>query len=307
MTQQILDIHNITTYTLVCLVVLGSVLIIVPEEGEALIIPDLTVTVDPSILVLDVSPGANPTGQVDCTLDNPTLNQETVRLTTMAPGLTITPEIYMVTVGPQSSRTVPIAVAAEPRSVRRIVSVTVRAEVVKVNGIDTLTGYETYTGFQVMVNQYARVVLTVSEPFQKVKPGKEYPLSLKVFNDGNDRDRFEISCTNKKELEDAGFSIVIVPSVTQDVDPGKHIEVKVIVQTPKGLWVNEYHSLEFAAQSRLRGSNERITMSMTQWVWGMYVPTFDPVFTLIAAAVMAVGLKGRLGGKKEDEEIPEWL
>ena len=81
--------------------------------------------------------------------------------------------------------------------------------------------------------------------------------------------------------------------------------MKVTIQTPKSLWLNEYYSLDFEARSKLQGTSERVSMSMTYWVWGMYVPTFDPLFVLIAAAVMAVGLRGRL--KHKDEEDVEWM
>lgn len=288
----------------VCLIMLGSLLIFVPDEGEAVIVPYVEIRMNPSTVTLDVAPGGNPTAQVNCIINNPTIHQETIRVTIAGPGLSITPQVFMVTVGSFQEITVPIAVAAEPRSARRFVSVTVHGVLEKADGCPPPEPYETYSGFQVIITQYARAVMTVSEPFQKVKPGKEYPINLRIINNGNDRDSFEILCTTKEELEDEGFSIVIVPAVTTDVDSQKYTEVKVVVQTPKNLWENDYHSLEFEAISKLQGSNEKVPMSMTLWVWGMYVPSFDPVFVLITAAVVAAGLGKRF--KAGDEEDEEW-
>lgn len=287
---------------LLTLFMLSSLLVYTPEKGEAQAIPDFTITVNPGVITLDVSPGGNPTGQVQCTIANPTAHQETIKVTISGAGVTITPVMFTVTVLGGDSITMPIAVAADPRSSRKFISVLVVGDLDKQDGAPPVVPVQKQTGFQVTLAQYARVVMTVNEPFKKVRPGKENPVILRVYNDGNDVDNFEISCTNKKELEDSGFSIVISPTVTPGIDPQKYAEVKVTVQTPKKLWVNEYYSLEFEAKSKLKGSNEKVPMSMTLWVWGVYVPTFDPIFTLIAAAVIAVGLKNRLKGKEEEEE-----
>jgi len=293
---------KLSVITLVCLMILGSLLIFVPDEGEAVIVPYFEIRMEPNTITLDVSPGGNPTGQVNCIINNPTVHQETIRVSFSGPGITITPQVLVVTVGSFQEITVPIAVAAEPRSARRFISASAVGVLEKVDGVPPPVPYEARSGFQVFIFQYARVVMTVSEPFQKVKPGKEYPINLRIINNGNARDSFEILCTTREELEDEGFSIVIVPTVTTDIDSQKYTEVKVVVQTPKNLWENDYHSLEFEAISKLQGSNEKVPMSMTLWVWGMYVPSFDPVFVLIAAAVVAAGLGKRFKAEDEDEE-----
>jgi len=287
---------------LISLFMLSSLLVFTPEEAEGQAIPQFTLVVNPGTITLDVAPGGNPTGQVQCHISNPTVHQETIRVTVSGAGITITPQIFVVTLAGGGDITVPIAVAAEPRSARRFISVTVMGDLERQDGVPPVVPYTTYAGFQVTIAQYARVVMTVSEPFKKVKPGKENPVNLRVINDGNDRDKFEITCVNKKDLEDDDFSIVIVPTVTMDIDPQKYTEVKVTIQTPKKMWINEYYSLDFEAKSKLKGTNERVPMSMTLWVWGVYIPTFDPIFTLIAAAVIAVGLKGRIKGDDEEEE-----
>ena len=202
---------KLSAILMVCLVMLGSLLVFVPDEGEAVVLPYFELRMNPSTVTLDVSPGGNPVAQVDCIINNPTVHQETIRVTITGPGLSISPQVFVMTVASGQEITHPVAVAAEPRSSRKFVSVTAHGVLEKVDGVPPPVPYETYSGFQVIIAQYARVVMTVSEPFQKVKPGKEYPINLKVINDGNDRDKFEILCTNKKELEDEGFSIVIVP------------------------------------------------------------------------------------------------
>lgn len=290
---------------MVSLFMLSSIVVFTPEEAEGQVIPDFTLVVNPGLITLDVAPGGNPTGQVSCTISNPTVHQETIRVTVSGAGITITPQIFVVTLAGGMDITVPIAVAAEPRSARRFISVTVMGDLERQNGAPPVVPYTTYAGFQVTISQYARVVMTVNEPFKKVRPGKENPVNLRIINDGNDRDKFQVTCTNKKELEDSGFSIVIVPTVTMDIDPQKYTEVKATIQTPKKFWVNEYYSMEFEAESKLQGTNEKVPMSMTLWVWGMYVPTFDPIFTIMAAAVIAVGLQGWIKNGDEEEEY-DW-
>ncbi len=293
------------TIILVTLMVAGSLLTFTPKEGEAVVVPYFEIRMDPASVSLDVAPGGNPTTQVNCIVNNPTAHQETIRVIITAAGLTVTPSIIMVTVGGGQEVTLPVSVAAEPRTARRFISVNVMGVLEKVDGVTTPVSYEAYSGFQVLINQYARVVLSVDQPFQKVKPGKEYHLNMKIVNDGNDRDKFQLLCTNKKELEKVGYSIIIVPTVTADIDSQKYTEVKVVVQTPKDLWINEYHPLEFEAHSMLQGTNEKTSLSMTQWVWGVYVPTFDPIFILVAVAAMAVGLRKRLGIEEEDIDWEE--
>ena len=287
---------------LISLFMLSSLLVFTPDEAEGQVIPQFTLVVNPGTITLNVAPGGNPTGQVSCTISNPTAHQETIRVTVSAAGVTVTPQIFVVTLASGQDITVPIAVAAEPRSARRFISVTVMGDLERQDGVPPVVPYTTFAGYLVTIEQYARVVMTVSEPFKKVKPGKENPVNLRIINDGNDRDKFEITCVNKKELEDDDFSIVIIPTVTMDIDPQKYTEIKVAIQTPKKLWINDYFSLDFEAKSKLQGSNEKVPMSMTLWVWGVYVPTFDPIFTLIAAAVIAVGLKSKIKGNEDEEE-----
>jgi hypothetical protein len=287
---------------MVSLFMLSSIIVFTPEEAEGQAIPQFTLVVNPGLLTLDVAPGGNPTGQVSCTIANPTLHQETISVMVTGAGITITPQIFIVTLVSGGDITVPIAVAAEPRSARRFISVSVMGNLERQNGVPPVVPYQAYSAFQVTISQYARVVMTVNEPFKKVKPGKETPVNLRIINDGNDRDKFQVTCTNKDKLEKDGFSIVIVPTVTMDIDPQKYTEVKVIIQTPKDFWVNEYYAIDFEAESKLQGVNEKVPMSMTLWVWGMYVPTFDPVFTIMAAAIIAVALKGWIRSGDEEEE-----
>ncbi len=293
---------KIMALTFVVLMLASTLVVFVPQETEGQLIPQFTLVVNPGTVSLNVAPGGNPTGQVNCQITNPTAHQETVRVTVSGAGVTITPQIFVVTLASGGDITMPIAVAAEPRSARRFISVTVMGDLERQDGAPPVVPYQTFSAFQITIQQYARVVMTVNEPFKKVGAGKANPVTLLVTNDGNDRDKFEVSCTNKKTLEDKGFSIVIVPSVTMDVDPQKYSEVKVNIQTPKELWVNEYYSIEFEAKSKLEGTNERVPMSMTLWVWGVYVPTFDPLFTIMAVGLVAVGLRSRIGGSDEEEE-----
>ena len=293
---------KLTALALICLFMLSSLVVFIPEEAEGQAIPEFTMVVNPGIITLNVAPGGNPTGQVGCTISNPTLHQETIRVMVSGAGVLVTPSIFIVTLAGGQDITVPIAVAAEPRSARKFISVNLLGDLERQDGVPPVVPYQGYASFQVTISPYARVVMTTNEPFKKVKPGKENPINLRIYNDGNDRDKFSIVCLNKKTLEDKGFSIVIVPQVTMDVDPLKYTEIKVTIQTPKKFWVNEYYSLDFEAATKLEGSNEKVPMSMTFWVWGMYVPTFDPVFVLIAAAVIAVALSGKVKGDEEDEE-----
>jgi len=85
--------------------------------------------------------------------------------------------------------------------------------------------------------------------------GDLFEFELRVTNTGDDRDKFELMCVNRKELLNEGFYVVVIPTVTMDVDPMKYTLAKATIGLPKN-GSHGNHTLEFRAISKNQYGNE---------------------------------------------------
>ena len=77
------------------------------------------------------------------------------------------------------------------------------------------------------------------------------------------------------------------------IDTKAEQPVQVSVSTPRGTvvgWSNEYHTVIMQVSTTLQGETEARSVTATLWVRGVFLPGFDPIFTIFALGIVASAL-----------------
>ena len=205
-------------------------------------------------------------------------------------GVTISPGAVSVTLAPGGSITVPVCALALTRSSYKTVQVNALASGRETN--TQLNQVNKNAGFAVIVQQYARLSVQASQPFQKIGPGKEFVLNFIAVNNGNYQDTIAVDVMNAKDLEDAGFTVALAAAQYQ-IDASGEQPVQLTVATPRGTvvgWSNEYHTVILQVATTLQGETEARSVTATLWIRGVFLPGFDPIFTIFALGMVATAL-----------------
>ena len=289
--------RNLSAIFMITLLLSSILMLYVPPEAEAQLVPDISANMNDASVTLDVSPRGTGLGSTSVTIFNSALDATVkVEVRIELPGFTVSPQFATVSIPPNSDKTIGIAVAAILRTSYKQVNANVFAEVTQVNGIPADGISTAQTGFIVLSEPYGKVILQSDRPFQKVSPGKEYPFKIKVLNNGNAVDTFAIEITNKDKLQDNGFSISLSTTTTQDTEPQAYSQITVQIQTPREFgWKNDYYNLDVRATSELE--NQKSDYSLTIWVYGFGVAGFEPLYSIVAIALI-----GAFMAKKKNEK-----
>jgi hypothetical protein len=269
---------------------LGTALVMFSPPAEAQAAVAYSVAFTNGQVTLDVRPGASGVGCTEMVISNEGQATIDVDVALSGGGVTISPGAVSVTLGPGGSITVPICALALTRSSYKTVQVTALA-----SGRETNTQLQQVNknaGFAVIVQQYARLSVQATQPFQKIGPGKEFVLTFIAVNNGNYVDTVAVEVLNQKDLEDAGFTIALA-AVQYSVDAAGEQPVQLTVATPRGTvigWSNEYHTIIMQVSTTLQGESEARSVTATLWVRGVFLPGFDPMFTIFALALVASAL-----------------
>jgi len=239
---------------------------------------------------LDVRPGASGIGCTEMVISNEGQATIDVDVALSGGGVTISPGAVSVTLAPGGSITIPICALALTRSSYKTVQVTALA-----SGRETNTQLQQVNknaGFAVIVQQYARLSVQASQPFQKIGPGKEFVLNFLAVNNGNYQDTIAVEVVNAKDLEDAGFTVALA-SPLYTLDASGEQPVAITIATPRGTvvgWSNEYHTVILQVATTLQGETEARSVTATLWIRGVFLPGFDPIFTIFALGMVATAL-----------------
>ena len=178
---------------------------------------------------LDVRPGASGVGCTEMIVGNEGQATIDVDVALSGGGVTISPGAVSVTLAPGGSITVPICALALTQSTYKNVQVTALAQGRETN--TQLNPVNKSSGFAVIIDQYARLSVQATQPFQRVGPGKEFVLTFTAVNNGNYQDTISVEILNQKELEDAGF-VVALAAQQYLVDSKGEQPVQVSISTP---------------------------------------------------------------------------
>jgi len=268
--------------------------------------PDITITCSPGAVPIDVYPGAPRIGTTYCEATNPTAYAEKVNIYVTAAGLTYSAP-GSITVPPQDKITFEVVIRGEDRMAEGSRQVTVSARVDQFNGVPCTTCTQQQVNVMVVVNQFALLRVEAEEPFKQLRPKVDYVFEFKVYNDGNNRDRFNLEVENREALEDVGFQISL-PQVSTEVDSeAPPQKVRVLMRTPKKQgWSDHYYQLQFRATSehsiRTEGVPKYQTQMVTLYIRGVYLPGFELIPSLMMVGLAAAAaLKTRSSNEDEEE------
>jgi len=159
---------------------------------------------------IEVLPGSALTGYADCTVSNPTINQEKIQIQASADGL-VTAAPGSITLGANSESDFQVTVRADSRMSMQSRQLVVTATVTEANGVPPPNIAESQVTLIVNILQFAEFSLELEEAFVMVETGKDSSLELKIYNTGNWVDRFLISMeTESLENVDLALSASVV-------------------------------------------------------------------------------------------------
>jgi hypothetical protein len=235
---------------------LGTALVMFspPAEGQAAVAYSIAFT--NGQVTLDVRPGASGVGCTEMVVTNEGQATIDVDVALSGGGVTISPGAVSVTLAPGGSITVPICALALTRSSYKTVQVSALASGRETN--TQLNQVNKNAGFAVIVEQYARLSVQATQPFQRIGPGKEFVLTFTAVNNGNYQDTVAVQILNQEDLEEAGFTVALAAAQYQ-IDAAGEQPVQLTLATPRGTvigWSNEYHTVIMEVSTTLQGESE---------------------------------------------------
>jgi len=269
---------------------LGTTLLMFTPAAEAQAVVAYSISFTDGQVNLDVRPGASGVGCTEMVVSNEGQAAIDVDVSISGGGVTISPGAVSVTLGSGGSITVPVCALALTQSSYKNVQVTALASGRESN--TQLNSVNKNAGFAVIIEQYARLSVQAAQPFQRIGPGKEFFLTFIAVNNGNYQDTIAVEVLNLKDLEESGF-VIALAAQQYLIDAQGEQPVQVSVSTPRGTvigWSNEYHTIIMQVATTLQGETEARSVTATLWVRGVFLPGFDPLFTIFALAIVASAL-----------------
>jgi hypothetical protein len=281
---------KISKAVILATLMLGTTLLMFTPAAEAQAVVAYSISFTDGQVNLDVRPGASGVGCTEMLVSNEGQAAIDVDVSISGGGVTISPGAVSVTLGSGGSITVPICALALTQSSYKNVQVTALASGRESN--TQLNSVNKNAGFAVIIEQYARLSVQAAQPFQRVGPGKEFFLTFIAVNNGNYQDTIAVEVLNLKDLEESGF-VVALAAQQYLIDAQGEQPVQVSISTPRGTvigWSNEYHTIIMQVATTLQGETEARSVTATLWVRGVFLPGFDPLFTIFALAIVASAL-----------------
>jgi len=281
---------KISKAAILATLMLGTTLLMFTPAAEAQAVVAYSISFTDGQVNLDVRPGASGVGCTEMLVSNEGQAAIDVDVSISGGGVTISPGAVSVTLGSGGSITVPVCALALTQSSYKNVQVTALASGRESN--TQLNSVNKNAGFAVIIEQYARLSVQAAQPFQRVGPGKEFFLTFIAVNNGNYQDTIAVEVLNLKDLEESGF-VIALAAQQYLIDAQGEQPVQVSISTPRGTvigWSNEYHTIIMQVATTLQGETEARSVTATLWVRGVFLPGFDPLFTIFALAIVASAL-----------------
>ena len=281
---------KISKAVMLATLMLGTTLLMFTPTADAQAVVAYSVSFTDGTVYLDVRPGASGVGCTEMLINNEGQGSIDVDVQISGGGVTISPGAFSVTLGSGGSITVPICALALTQSSYKNVQVIALASGRETNS--QLNQVNKNAGFAVIIEQYARLSVQAAQPFQRVGPGKEFYLTFTAVNNGNYQDTIAVEVLNLKDLEESGF-VIALAAQQYLIDSKGEQPVQVSISTPRGTvigWSNEYHTIIMQVATTLQGETEARSVTATLWIRGVFLPGFDPLFTIFALAIVASAL-----------------
>ena len=281
---------KISKAVILATLMLGTTLLMFTPTADAQAVVAYSISFNDGQVNLDVRPGASGVGCTEMLVSNEGQAAIDVDVSISGGGVTISPGAVSVTLGSGGSITIPICALALTQSSYKNVQVTALASGRESN--TQLNSVNKNAGFAVIIQQYARLSVQASQPFQRVGPGNEFFLTFIAVNNGNYQDTIAVEVLNLKDLEDSGF-VIALAAQQYLIDAQGEQPVQVSISTPRGTvigWSNEYYTVIMQVATTLQGETESRSVTAVLWIRGVFLPGFDPLFTIFALAIVASAL-----------------
>ncbi len=281
---------KISKAVILATLMLGTTLLMFTPTADAQAVVAYSVSFTDGTVYLDVRPGASGVGCTEMLISNEGKGSIDVDVSVSGGGVTISPGAFSVTLGSGGSITVPVCALALTQSSYKNVQVIALASGRETNS--QLNQVNKNAGFAVIIEQYARLSVQATQPFQRVGPGKEFVLIFTAVNNGNYQDTIAVEVLNLKDLEESGF-VIALAAQQYLIDAQGEQPVQVSISTPRGTvigWSNEYHTIIMQVATTLQGETESRSVTAVLWIRGVFLPGFDPLFTIFALAIVASAL-----------------
>jgi len=222
---------------------------------------------DPSGTVeVEVHPGATLTGQAFCTVSNPNSYQEKIEIEVTSDGL-VASYPGSITLGPNSEEDFIVTVKADERMSAQSRNLVVKATVTEMMGFPPPNLAEEESSLIVSIMQFSGLQVEAVEPMVKMLPKIDFNLEFKLYNQGNNVDKFwlEVTDNSRDQLESEGFSISLPINKIEVESMAAPVKVRVTMRTPvdyqdwpinsEGMHEKVFR-LEFMATSEFSCNNE---------------------------------------------------
>ena len=117
----------------------------------------------------------------------------------------------------------------------------------------------------IAIQQFSRLQVEATEPFLQLQPKTDHNFQFKVYNQGNEMDKFKVGVTDAtlNKLEEAGFQISM-PIVSAEINSmDQPFNVRVMVRTPKNQgWTDEYHTLNSLLKVYFHANTKQLVVTV---------------------------------------------
>ncbi len=284
--------------------VFSGIVVLLPEEAEAIGNPRVTVSLDQSEQSAQVAPGQDGivtfTGLVRCTMPVDTnIQQVLVSLTGDAGGWawSITPSSLSFDRS-TSELAFSCTVRVPPRTSHTHTGQLTVGGTYRVNPGIYGTSIPGPATAMITIEQYYKFALECAKPFVEVVPGDQMVFTLKLRNEGNDQDtmKVDIEADNFKSLVDKGWAIQLSAN-NFIINEGEEAIVKITVNTPVEwhiLWYNHVTTIRvkiFSEQAALLGEMVMDTIyPLYIRERGVSAPGFEPLILIFAVIFIVMAL-----------------
>jgi len=296
---------------LITIVIMGGILGIMakmPEEAEAAQ-PVASIKLDTNEEIARVGPGETGivifTGLVDVNMIGPGQSVQMIVVTLEADAgwpATVSPStLYFEASQMGQSKAFSVTV-----KVPNFTSFAMSGKLTVSGTVRTMPGAPMYSTASpamgiITIKPYFMLTVSCEKPYIEVNPADALNFKLRIKNDGNTKDRITMEITNMDDLR--GW-VVTLGTRSLFLEENKEDVINIAITTTQDwtLYRNRVTKVDITVKSvtSLDHSSQPETQYYTFFIRdkGIYVPGFEPMFAIMALAIVAIAMKRTVGKRK---------
>lgn len=293
--------RSIVMIALLSMMLIGTMLIFVPEEAEASPITVVTLTTQPEPPKVDVSPGSagivTISGTIYCLKYGPDQVKVYLQAQSETGGASVIPpsSVFGGTGGSEETKAFAVTTRV-PMGYTFMATPQV-----------TISGYFVQGGLQyeippvtqlIEIQPYYKLEVDTPPP-QEIGAGEFVYFPIKITNVGNAEDTYRFDFMNLEKLQENQWTVATITDKTFLEDEMKTITVSAQAPQTWSIWRNEVTPFNLritSVQSEETAFLVRYDVPLYVRQKGIYIPGFSPIFAIIGIGLVAVIMgKKRLG------------